>query len=499
MQSSNLAGPRFDPGRGLGVRAKAVATLVDFPYHDIGLDKYLANRTYTPLDQGTYFGKLIARNPFYQNRPMRIRSGFITDPWDWNNFQTRRYNLEEISGPDKNGRVRIVGKDILKLAEDKRAKWPPESRGTLSANITAGATSLNIDLSAVTDPATEYPTAGGRIRMGDEIIDYGARSGSNMTSLTRAVAGTVADSHDAGAIIQICKVYTAVNAIDIVEDILKNGAGIDASFIPSSAWATERDTWLAAHKLTRTLSEPTGVNELIVQLTRNSLFYIWWHEIDQEIRLRAIRPPDPSTTTITDAVNVLQRSAKSKEDPAKRISRVLVWFDPRNQLEVSEPKHFKRAKVLFDADAESSDQYGEKRTAEFFVPWFAGNNAGQASALAGRLIARYRDNPKMIDLDLDAKDSALWTGDLLNLESEVLQDADGSALTQLCQVISVRQNKDRYNYQIITETFAGRYGIIGPNTLVDYSSESEANKDAYGFIAPASGNFPDAGNPYKIL
>ena len=38
-------------------------------------DPYVSERTYIPITRGTYFGKLKARNPFYNGRIMRVYSG----------------------------------------------------------------------------------------------------------------------------------------------------------------------------------------------------------------------------------------------------------------------------------------------------------------------------------------------------------------------------------------------------------------------------------------
>ncbi len=151
---------KLDPGRTLGKRGKVVVTFQDHPHHDRGIDKYVSERAdgtagtpaYTPYDQGSFFGKLRARNPHYQGRIMRVRTGFL--PWDHDlppggqatateaavnaNLIDRTYIIEQFNGPDANGKFTITGKDLLKLAEDARAECPIRNTGVLDADILAG-------------------------------------------------------------------------------------------------------------------------------------------------------------------------------------------------------------------------------------------------------------------------------------------------------------------------------------------------------------------------
>lgn len=65
---------RLNPAKGLGEGAECTVTLLDHPWHDIGLDPYYCERptgeagesVYTPMEQGTYWGKWLARNPYYR-------------------------------------------------------------------------------------------------------------------------------------------------------------------------------------------------------------------------------------------------------------------------------------------------------------------------------------------------------------------------------------------------------------------------------------------------
>ncbi len=75
----NITPAVIDAGKGLGLRASCEITLRDFPHSDIRIDPYVDGRTYIPINQGSFFGKFKARNPYYNGRVMRVYSGYLAD------------------------------------------------------------------------------------------------------------------------------------------------------------------------------------------------------------------------------------------------------------------------------------------------------------------------------------------------------------------------------------------------------------------------------------
>ena len=133
-------------GKGLGLRALLAITMQDFPHSDIRIDPYVSERTYIPINRGTYFGKLKARNPFYNGRIMRVYSGYLEQDGSFNaaNFEVRTYVIEQWDGIDTNGITKITAKDILKLASDDRAVAPKASIGKITLDMTTSTTSVNL-------------------------------------------------------------------------------------------------------------------------------------------------------------------------------------------------------------------------------------------------------------------------------------------------------------------------------------------------------------------
>jgi hypothetical protein len=144
VRSSKPLPVEITPGQPYGKRASITIKLQDFPHHDRGIDPYVGTRSYIPVSQGTFFGKLLARNPYHQGRALRLKTGYIAaDGFSTGDLQTQYYIIEKMTLSAK-GVVTIVAKDVLKLADDDRAVCPILSNGKLEASITAGDTSLTV-------------------------------------------------------------------------------------------------------------------------------------------------------------------------------------------------------------------------------------------------------------------------------------------------------------------------------------------------------------------
>lgn len=181
LKSVKTAPTVLMPGKGLGVRSSVTVTIIDHPWSDQFTDKYVAQRAYDPEAQGTFWGRWITRNRFYQNRVMKIYTGFLTEAgtYDLANFKVREYIITTISGPGANGAVTITAKDPLRMVDDDRQKWPIASTVLLRTAINTTATAID-----VTDSGLQLPywwTSGQRyFRISQEIM--------HATAITSAIS-----------------------------------------------------------------------------------------------------------------------------------------------------------------------------------------------------------------------------------------------------------------------------------------------------------------------
>ncbi|MCP3672712.1 MAG: hypothetical protein GY814_20280, partial [Gammaproteobacteria bacterium] len=183
-------------------------------------DKY--ERAFNPVEVGTWGTKLRARNPEYQNRPIRYYSGYLDNGvFNYSNFQQRSYVIDSLNA--RNGDVAITAKDILKLVSSKKAQAPAVNTGLTTAELSAVATTIDVD------DGTDYTT--GYVLIGAEVIEV-TNISTNTLTLVRAQFNTTAVVHSSGVTVQQCLYYDGETVDYIVNDLLTNYSSIDSSFIP---------------------------------------------------------------------------------------------------------------------------------------------------------------------------------------------------------------------------------------------------------------------------
>ena len=389
LKKTSLAPSKINLGKSIGSRASIKATFKDFPHHDRSLDKYATERTTAP--SGTFFGRLINRNRFYQGRLLIIHTGYLDNGvYDSANFVKRTYVIENIKGPDKKDNVTIIAKDILKLTDDERSVVPTPTTGALTVALTD---SYNSEMELTSGTGSEYG-ANGHVRINGEIIAFISRTSDNLESLVRGEFGTEAKAHKIGDAVQLCKNFIDINVTDIVDDLLTNFTNIPAAYIDSAGYAAEEAEFLSAHNFSNIISTPTGVNTILSELAEVALFYIYWDEINQLIKLKAIAPRQ-ATETLTDNNNFIAGTVDVADDPKQRVSQVWVYYDPADYTE-TDIENMQKWYIQPDLNAESTDEYGEKKIKKVVSRWLDEDNLGQAIQLAGRTLAVLRDNPRVI-------------------------------------------------------------------------------------------------------
>lgn len=367
LKSISVTPAQIDAGKGLGLRAVCSITLQDFPHSDIRTDPYLSDRTYIPINRGTYFGKLKARNPFYNGRIMRIYNGYLNDDgsYDVANFEVRTYVLDSWDSVDANGITKITGKDILKLASDERAVCPKASVGKITLDMTAIATTCTLTPTGV--GALDYP-ASGYVRIGSEVMSF-TRSGDVLT-VVRGRKGTTATTHKQSDTVQLCKEIVGQTAQNIVYDLLVNYAGVDASFINISDWNAEQVAYLP--RLYSTLiASPTGVSKILAELTEQIGFFLFWDEVSSQIKFQTIRPNSPSETVheLTSQYHLLADSLRMRDITDDRVNETWVYYgiiDPTKNL--TEESNYSNLYVAANIGDQSTNRNRDVRIKKTAIP-----------------------------------------------------------------------------------------------------------------------------------
>ncbi|MDR1461446.1 MAG: hypothetical protein LBI78_07365 [Campylobacteraceae bacterium] len=472
-----------------GRRATCTITFADHPTDDSN-DYYLNDRGFDPLTKGTFWGKFLARNPYYVQWKINIYEGYQGQSLQ--QMQKRSYIIDKIAGPS-GGKVTITAKDILRIADDKRALAPNTSDSRLAVHITdTQATGIVIENSEDDILALKGNTSVYYLRIDDEILSYtGATKSDTLYTLAgvqRGQLGTEAAEHDVDENAQRVVAYENYPCWKVAYDLLVNFASIPSEYINMTDWDLEGNTWLNTFIVSGVIEEPKAVDELLGELCEQCLFYIWWDERAQKIKMRAVRPEIDTVYPMDDTSNIIKTSLSIREDPNQRASRVVIYFNRKNPTE-SEDKIANYANATLRVDVDSEFAYNEARTKRIYSRWLT--TEAQAHQLSVRFIERYKWTPKYVTLKVDAKDRAINVSDVVMLDTNSIQDELGDNIVNIWQVISVNEVTHGETIQLELQSFefeeGERYGFYTYPDALDYGDYTSSERRGKAFYADNDG------------
>lgn len=517
------------PGKGLGIRSQVTVKICDHPWTDAFTDPYLASRPYNPDNRGTFWGRFISRNSYYQNRRLVVHTGFLDENGQYQaaNFRTRGYIIRSISGPDASGTVTVTAGDVLNLADASKRKWPEGSTATLTSAIVSAATNIPI-----TDPDGQVLAAVGGaggpfvptyLKIDNELM----RANSIVTvsplvlSVTRALmpawydfSQNIAVDHNANLAVQVCVLYDNALVTDIVYDLLANVCQIPTSYLPLASWNAEILNGFAYLRFSRLITEPVGVSDLLTQITRHNVM-IWYDERTEEVRVRGLRFYAALSPNITDEQAIIADSVGVAEDMANLSTEQ--WFFYAKQWPLAQSdliKSYRQIDIRADLDAESDAAYGVPYVVTFASEWLPPNGISTAVEINQTTLRQYAKARKVITWEMDPKNDDWWTGDVLGVSTRYVQDDTGAAASRNYLITQVEdvwsENGLRLKYTA-TEQFAFlRAGSIThpdgdgseppPGAPPDYSSAGDVDRAQWCYISANSAPFfPDASPAYQII
>lgn len=475
----------------MGIRASLTCSFRDHRDSDTyeAGDPYWSRRGYNPFEQGTFWGKWQARHyPKMQGAIIRYIRG--TEGQNVAAMESRTFIIEKITGPDKSGKVSITAKDILKLTDDKKAQCPVLSTGRLNADLTDSATSATLTPSGVGDD--EYPASGHVAIGGKEICSF-TRSGDVLT-LTRAQFNTDAAAHDQNDIVQLCKEFfdgaNGLDPADIIYDLLVNYTTTPSSWINLTDWQAKTEQFLGGRLYYTLVAEPTSVKDLINELLEQAGLILYTDDLNQQIRLDALR--ELTTPTIEfDADNIVSGSFDSKRQPEKRLSQVWTWYGLRNPLEsIDEETNYRAAVSHIDTLAESL-YGGQPAIKKIYSRWINARPAG--ADLCYKLLSRFRDPPSLVKFaawrfgetvpaHAGRYTVEMWqyqtaTGEQMSLPIQVTKvTPQDAAVTVEAQEISWYEYDDQPDQGLL---------VVIENDVTDFNFRTEYDKS---YAAPESGD-----------
>lgn len=423
---------------GIGVSSSVTVTLNDFPHHDRGIDPYTDDRDYDPEEQGTFFGKLRARNPFMVGREMRVKTGYIDNDRAVYT-RTRTYFIDKPMEMDASGRVKITGKGLLRFGDDENVTVPKPTRGYLASTINSSASSFTL---APTGVGSLYASASARVRIEDEVILYSSRSGDTFTVSQRGEDETNAAAHDSGKGAQ--QTYFGSGEVhEVIAEILVYHVGVDPSFIDTATWDAEGSLLdhTGSEMIVGThISERTPVRDVLNNLLQTTGTILWYDEVNAEIRYKVVRSDEAAIGTIDEDSNILAGSLSVKDVEKDRVSRLVTYFG-RTQYHLSEPRPEDALRVTstIDADTEGENQYGEIKTFQVVSMFNISVSKDYVGQVHARMIEVAKQTPREYRFLLDAMDSDYKEGDVVNISTRQVQASDGTKQPVKCIITQCRE------------------------------------------------------------
>jgi len=484
----------------LTVLGRITINFYDEPDTDVGIDPYITERTGT---QGTFWRKLLERNPNYKGRIMEVYEGFLGIPEA--EFQLRFQGKIDNIKFGNGGMVSIDGIDFV--GDLKRIKIPYEY--DIKNAFTVGATSQTITLKgADVDVLSAATGSTYYLRISDEIIGFQSSNydstSNQLTNVIRGVAGTPSSALTEDDNFSIVPFYQG-NLFDVMHQMLVNpttsigspGAGISTLYVNTTKFESERDfasgsTEVLVHGW---VDETISIQEAYFDLA-NLIDVKTWAAEDLKITIdrRLSNRPGRTYTKLTDDANIVINSDSLNQNEESRFTRNYLLWSYKPVTDFDKGKNFARREALIDLDLESSNAYGEEtldiHKTRFFREGIM-SQAGQNTFVQNRQLrwlANRQEAKPLIDIQVEYKDSNIKTGDFVRVGTDLFTDCLGNPVTTAtCQVIkrTITGNKVKLRLEKQRDN---KTAFIQDSTSADGSSDytvaSESQRN-YGFISVA--------------
>ena len=495
----NLAGASSN-AKGLGNRALCTIRFKDHQHTDRLVDPYVDGRSWNPLsrERGSFWARWLVRNKYRTNIQVKVYEGYAGQ--SMSEMRQRLYVMSSVSKQNSSGDITMECKDVLARLEERQAQVPAASAGVLFTDITEMDTSFEVANAVEAD----YD-ASGTLRIGDEVMTYAARAtsanGIEFTGVTRGTDNTEADDHKVDAAVQLCLRYTEEELVDVLIDLMQTRGGLSASymadFVTGEPSYEEALNYLSFARVTRLLTEPYGIGELIADLAEQLQFFIWWEETEQLVKLRAIRGFDVLPDTLTDKSHIISGTFSMADKPKERASQVWVYYAQRDPTENdTNVNNYASQYVIANLESETGELYGSASIRKIFGAWI--NTGVIAQTTATKLSNKYVDTPTQGKFRVDIKDGDYQIGATFYISHYLDVDQYGSRRLRAWTVVSREEvvPNEIVEYVVEDTSLYGRVYFVMAGGSGDYNPSNVPFKSAY--IGNADGLLSDGTEAARI-
>ena len=519
------------PTKGISLRSNVTIKLRDFMSTDTDTDDHAASRSYITTDQGSYFEKLLARNPHYVGRTVEVFDGYVAYNGSIQAQDGKKKYIIDSMFLD-NDVLTIKCKDPMTLADELKAKVPTPSNFSLGETLNTSTHShinlrfdgVALDGSDSADKAKVVAEFGadnatGFVRINDEILAYtvdvsGSHASLDFTGRNEWGTKGNTEAYEVDDTVQKCLAFgqydgggTAETINDVAFELLVNQAGIPAEACNNTtggiySWVDEKTNWLSTYRIDTIFSEPKEVNKQISQLGSMVGVNFFYDDLSAQIVMRAETPEIDSTgiVRVTDD-HIIEDSYKLIQADKDRISRVYYYYNLRNSIDDRDkPKSFKNLYVNIDSDSETDFEYA-KESNKVIYGWGI-KDSSTATSVSQRLLNRFKKTPITCTFKLDASYDQLSTGDHFYLSTRHITDIYGAQKIQTeMQVLSTKF--DSKNQQFLIKAKQFRFGTVntGKITANDIGGFNAANADnstvGFNSLNDTAGGLGTEESPYS--
>jgi hypothetical protein len=463
IKSINETATELKLGEGLAGRSSLSVTVIDFDKQDPNAD----NIPSAVKNQGTYFGKLDARQIF-ENKDARLKLYRVQEDGSidlLNGAQTRSYLTNTIS-LNEDGTWSIKCKDLLSIVNIGEKSWPPTKGGFIQFDIDAGQNTITVD-DVVTYVALSF------IRIGKEhcqivSIDSSTPTAPVLTVTTRGgdliaptsgalLTTTTASTHSAGDEVFVCDLSDNETIDGLLTRILVE-SDFPAALIPSADWAAEVLEWHSTDKINTLHGESEDVNAVINRILTGYLMNSWFDPIGTstypsgQARLSAISVWKQSNASLTEGKEINAYTIKKVAKEQLRATRALISYDKRDLAESNDTSSFKKGSQFSDNTLIGPELYKKHKDKIFDNNFIIDKDA--ADLLTQRYVSQYKFTPFERTFTTDERYLTFKTGDVVDLSTSADQSAygltSGNIRGQITKINTSYKDGRQYSVKALT-------------------------------------------------
>jgi len=515
----------------LTVNARVTVEFFDEEDTDVGIDPYRSSRSSV---QGTFWKKLLARNPNYKGRILKLYDGFVwndqtvtdksvqwmdgiewmdgvewmtfTYPSGGNQYELRQRFVGTLDNITLNkGKIKVEAVDMLKKLNEITI---PEK---LNLKVAAGCSATQTQITLSGDGISSLDAAG-YIKIDDEIIKYSSKSVTGVLALPadgRGYFSTTAATHNADTKVQKCRYFAPGSGFDHMLTILLTDCAIDAAYVDSTAFTAARDDSAGDDEVyvSAIIHEPEKAEKIFFELVELFNCRAWVGEnLKVTIKRNTPNQIGRTYTAVTDSENIVGGSESVDLNQKSKLSRVSFYWDRYAEKKNDETFNFNRLDIAIDAEAESvnEDNYiSEKR---ILSRWLRAGYAQEenvnafAKTMPTRLRCQSRDALPIHSCTVELKDSEILTGDYVYLSTSQLQDKNGNDYSNVPFMVIRREPREKNKVMLKSQQLsAKKFIIIAPASYdgLDWADATNAQKQ-YGCICDSNGLKPNGDDGDRI-